>query len=287
MAECAPNIRFINALPGTNITITTQTIGSIRLAYKEVSNYTLVNEGALSVNVVDDNGVIYTNVPILITFNTYITVAAVMRNGSFFLIPFNETNTIATTGPTQSFVRLIDLATSPRYLSVNTNLGSIFSYVGFLESTPYSAIDSTAVTQFQALESLTSNYFPITMTGSLSASSAYTIFFFSSVNETGNGIVTFDRSVSASLTTGKGMTTGAVSATTGRVPSSTTGHAPSASTTGSSVSSTGSQKITTGSQMMPSTSSEQPIDFDSESSSASLVQIAAFSILSSLLLCSF
>jgi len=233
VAQDGPHIRFVSAIDGP-IVINSDQLDAVPLEYQQVSAYQAVAGGSLIVNVTM-NGVSMNTVPLLISFNSYSTCAAVYKNGSFFLVLFNETGPSSmfsdnTTG--RAWIRLIDLGESIRYVSMQFNATEtpIFSYVGYLESTPYIPISVASITQLIGLETANTNSsdFNITFQSNpLVEFEAYTIFFFTPNATAPNGIVVFDRIV-FNGTFPIIATTGLVQATTsmmtsGQTPAMTSG----------------------------------------------------------------
>jgi len=222
----AANIRFLNNIEGQTITIQTDALGSLTLPYQSISPYTAVSNpsiSVISVMNVGGSGYSYTNTSIAITLVDYTTVAATFKNGEFYLVMFNETTSSAMTDGTNSaWVRFIDLTEFIPFLSVNSNSQTLWSYVGYLEATPFVAVDPSITTSFIATQSGTSNTYPISMDSSLSAGSVYTICVFAT--STGpQGIVYLDRSFApqaalSTTTTGNVVDSTSTSSTSSETP---------------------------------------------------------------------
>jgi len=232
VAQDGPHIRFVSAIDGP-IVISSDQLGPVNLNYQQVSDYQAVAGGSLIVNVTM-NGTPLNNVSLLISFNAYSTCAAVFKNGTFFLVLFNETGPSSmfsdnTTG--RAWIRLIDLGESIRYISMQYNATQtpLFSFVGYLESTPYIPINVASITQLIGLESANANstdYNVTFQTTPLTQYEAYTIFFFTPNATAPNGIVVFDRIV-FNGTFPVIATTGLIQATTSPTPIGiTSGQAP-------------------------------------------------------------
>jgi hypothetical protein len=255
-AQNVPNIRFVNALEGKTLSIQTDHLPQINdLAFTESTNYTAVVGGSLSVMVVDNSTGALFNSSQLVLFSNYCTVAIVSLNGTFALVPFNETvassminNFVApnsTAAPTRYWVRVINTASAQITLFPQSQTNTaLFSYVGFLQATPYVEVNETLINQFIITKPGTTT--AITVVANAANSTAYTIFAFNSTVNS-NGVIgdfIFDRFIpftqlpvttgiqmttgqqtNVTVTGGTGMTTGKIDLTTQSVINTQTGDA--------------------------------------------------------------
>jgi hypothetical protein len=180
-ALCEPNVRFVNQIEGSSLVIYSDKLTTISLPYEAVTPYYDISTGSLSItNVLDASGNSLTNGnPILLSFDSFATVALVHTGGKFTLVMLNESSSVPMTDETQAYVRMIDLAEAVQYVSLASVAGSITSYTGFLVATPFKSVDPTA-TQFRIFESTAGTYNSplVTLPVTLSAGKAYTVFFF-------------------------------------------------------------------------------------------------------------
>lgn len=212
------NIRFINNIEGQSIIINTVEMGELTLDFQEVTPYSPISSSTVSVTSimnVDGTGYSYTNTSVMVTLVEYTTVIASFLEDQFFLIMFNETapSTMSNdiTPANNAWVRFIDLTEVIPFVDVESSSGSLWTNVGYLEATEFIEIDITATTSFQAIQTGTSNTYPISLNFNLESGSVCTIFLFSS--STGpQGIVNLDRTIQAQATataTGSIQTTSA------------------------------------------------------------------------------
>jgi len=222
----APFIRFINALEGQTITISTDRFAPITLNYQEATSYSAVSEGSVSVSSVttstDPTNLNPTTISI--TFDFYATVACVQADVGFRMVLFNETAPAIMNNDNtadRAWIRFIDLGAGVQFLNLNTNTGTLFSYVGFLESTAFAPVNTASTSTLTVVESGTSNSYPVSLTsagGSISQSNAYTVFFFTPASGN-NGVAYLDRVLSSSPSASSTSSSAASSST----PSSSSG----------------------------------------------------------------
>jgi len=147
---------------------------------------------------VDGTGYSYTNTTVMVTLVDYTTVIASFRGGEFYLIMFNETapSTMSNdiTPINKAWVRFIDLTESIPFVNVELNSNNLWSYVGFLEATPFAEIDTSSSITFQAIQTGTTNTYPISMDFNLETGNVCTIFLFATMTGP-QGIVNLDRSI--------------------------------------------------------------------------------------------
>jgi len=288
----ASYIRFVSAVNET-VVITTDSLGTFTLNFEQVTNYTLVLNNTLIVNATI-NGLSVLTQPTQLTFLGFTTCAAVFKNGTFTLVLFNETapTQISTDNTTdRAWIRIINLGEGIEFVTIQYNATSppIFSFIGYLDASPYIPINASTTTQLTGSESSnqTNNSFPITFQDTITASSAYTLFTFTPANSSPNGIVVFDRVVlfnattpiatsgvtQSNMTSGQAGTSGIIGATSSATAAATSGQASPSATTSLLSAGTSGVFVTT-SQTSP------------ESSSASSIKFGIFYVLNAMLLLS-
>jgi len=235
-------VRFINAAPET-LTITTDTASNVTLTIGQVSTYTQVT-GTLHVTSVMLNGTnLLGNISEVINVNGYSTVAAVFKNGSFYLVIYYENSTIPamqTGSVDKSFVRLIDLAasTDANRVALNANGSPVVQYVGFLENTNFYQVDANAT-----LTITSANGGTITVASLSGNSNVYTVFLVDNGSSL-SASINMDRNIPLAATTAltSGMGTSGM-ATSGK---STSGMGTSGVKSTSGVAGTSGVKSTSG-----------------------------------------
>jgi len=196
-----PAVRFVNALEGSTIDIYSSELDTVHLNYMQVDGYQSVSGGSISVtNVVDSStGNSYTNgQSLLISFDFNATVAVVFFNGGVVLALFNETFPESSLDTANSYVRLIDLSNSTSFITLASTSGSIASYVGSYVCTTYQSVDPST-TSFRIFDSQTQTYNTpsVTMTATIAAGDAYTVFYFTPSSGPA-AVVALDRSLTGS-----------------------------------------------------------------------------------------
>jgi len=200
----ADYIRFVNNINPETIVIETTEVGEFTLDFQQVSDYTSVSSSSVSVVSIKNlggTGYSYTSTPILVDLTTeYTTVIATFKNGEFYLVLVNETNGVLMTsaGSDRALIRMIDCSSEIPYISVNANSNTLWTYVTYLQATPFAEIDASSVPTFQISESGTSNTYAVSMNNQITANNIYTIFFFEQINAGPQAIVYFDHAVDAS-----------------------------------------------------------------------------------------
>jgi len=200
LSNCqSPNVRFVNAIEGSTIDIYTNELNTVHLTYEQVTDYVSVPAGSIHVtNVLDQNSNSLNNaVPILIQFDYYATVVAVIADGNFVLVLLNETVStgMSDADPSKAYVRMIDLGNATRYTTIASASGSLSTYVGFLEATPFVAIDKST-SDLVVFDSQAGTYNDpiLTIPTSFNGGSAYTVFFFTPTSGA-NAVVQLDRTL--------------------------------------------------------------------------------------------
>jgi len=242
-AQNVPGVRFVNAMENTTLDIYTNTFKTITLNFTDVSGYQAVPAGSIQVtNIVNhETGESYTGAnPQLIGFLFNATVCIYQINGTVVLVRFNETAP-STIEDSESWVRLIDLATASDEITLAYTDGAVAAYVGPMVNTMYYNIDPTTTSMRIYLSATGSYNSPmITLNTDFNASCAYTVFYFTP--STGP-IATFnyDRSFlgwSNGVSSSTSSSTGVQSTSSSSSSSSTTGVVPSSSTSSSTLQST-------------------------------------------------
>jgi hypothetical protein len=208
---CEPYVRFVNQIEGSTLTVYSDKLTTINLAYEAATPYYDVATGSVSItNVLDASGNSLTDGnPILLSFDSFATVALVYTGGKFTLVMLNESLSVPMNDNTQAYVRMIDLAEAVQYVSLASVAGSITSYTGFLVATPFKPVDPTS-NQLRIFESTSGTYNAplVTIPVSLTAGSAYTVFFFTPQSGATATLV-FDHDITGSIVdpNPSGMTT--------------------------------------------------------------------------------
>jgi len=279
------SVRFVNAIEGSTLTIYTNKLNDITLAYQQSTIYYPVADGTIQItNILDQNGNSWNGGnPLLTSFGPYNTLVAVMYEAEtdptkkFLLVLFNETkpaNMDSGSDNTKAWVRLMDFSQSIKYITLASPAGAIAQYIGFLQTTTYSALSaSTNQVRFYNSETQTYNTPSLLVDTSFSGQNAYTIMFFTSSTGVQSTVITNDRTVgsgvSQSTSTASATTTGATDATTQAVPQTTT--------------TTGSPSMTTQATMM---TTKSPIGVNNPEGNGS-GKLAAFGLVSLIALALF
>jgi hypothetical protein len=186
----SPHIKFINALEGQTITVVTDLAGTFELEYTQANNYSYVAGGSLQVSVTGNTTGNLFNTTVLVTFDYYCTIAVVSKNGTFLLVPYNESvpssfinnfvnaSNSSDNAPNRAWVRFLNLGSSSQVSLYPTSSSNtpLFQHVGFLQISPYVEVDPSTA-QFLTLQESTST--TITVPTTLQNSTAYTIAAFS------------------------------------------------------------------------------------------------------------
>jgi len=225
-ALAQPAVRFVNVYGAAESPITLNTnkpsMPTITLAYQQISDFITFADGMLNIlSVTDKSGSQLTGTTLQLRFNGYATVAIVKTNTGLVPVFYNETIPTAQIPANSGLVRLINLSPAPQYLTINRDLGDIFSYIGYLEATPFVQLPvGTKLVAFDTqAASLAGNTYPVT--GSIVAGKTHTIFFF---DKTVGASVIADHAAPNVAPTGSASTSASVSTSTSGSTSSATGN---------------------------------------------------------------
>jgi hypothetical protein len=200
LASATPYVRFVNTIEGVTVTIKSNRLADISLNYQSVTNYNAIPEGSISVSSISDsNGNQLTSVSILINFNFFATVAVVKYEGRTVLVLFNETMPAANdNNGNRAWIRMMNFNSAINYISIDSNSAALFSYVGYLEVTPFVAINAASTSSLIGSQSGNGAVsFPVDIGSGFIANNAYTIMVFSPAS--GNiGKVVYDHAVASS-----------------------------------------------------------------------------------------
>jgi len=225
------SLRFVNAMEGTTITIYSNKLSDITLAYQGATAYYPIDDGTIQItNILDQNGNSLTNgVPLLTSFGPYNTLVAVINDAEtdptkkFLMVLFNETKPAsmdsANTDTSKAWLRLMDFSQSIKYITLASQAGAIAQYIGFLQATPFTSLAaSTNQLRFYNSETETYNTPSLLVDTTFSGANAYTVMFYTSSSGVQSAVVVNDRAVgsgnqqqstvAASTTTGSASTTG-------------------------------------------------------------------------------
>jgi len=214
-----PTIRFVNAIENTTLDIYTNEFKTFTLNYTEVSSYieTLSNGTLQVTNVVnhDTQESLIGSIPQLVSFPYNATIAIYQKNGTTYLILFNETSP-SIIEDSKCWVKLVDLGYTANLITLASVSGDIVSYVGPLVNSPYVNVDPTT-TSLRIYNSSTGSYNTpdITLSTQLNATNAYTVFYFEPSTGPMAEIV-FDRSFAGALNVTSPITTSRLNSTSGR-----------------------------------------------------------------------
>jgi len=199
---CDPYIRFVNQMEGTTLTIYSDKLEIIKLDFTSATQYYYVPSGSVSVtNVLNTAGASLTNGnPILLSFDGFATVALVTTGGQFTMVMLNESFSSSMDDSTKAYVRMIDLGEAVQYVSLAYVAGSINAYTGFLVATPFKPVDPASATEFRIFETTKGTYNAplVTLSTSLTAGKAYTVFFFTPSGST-SATLALDHDISGSI----------------------------------------------------------------------------------------
>jgi len=250
------SVRFVNAIEGSTITIYSNKLNDINLAYQATTAYFPIADGTIQItNILDQDGNSLTNgVPLLTSFGPYHTLVAVINEAEtdptkkFLLVLFNETKPTAmdsaNTDSSKAWLRMMDFSQSVKYITLASQAGAIAQYIGFLQTTPYTALAaSTSQLRFYNSETQTYNTPSLLVDTSFSGANAYTIMFFTSSTGVQSAVVVNDRAVGSGVVDQSTTTSGSM--TTAPVAGSTTTGSPSLTTQSSPMMTTGSVPMMT------------------------------------------
>eukprot|EP01114_Cavostelium_apophysatum_P001944 TRINITY_DN116_c0_g1_i2.p1 TRINITY_DN116_c0_g1~~TRINITY_DN116_c0_g1_i2.p1 ORF type:complete len:511 (+),score=171.59 TRINITY_DN116_c0_g1_i2:135-1667(+) len=236
--SASPNfVRFMNALEGQTITITTDNAGTFTLSYKQVSEYVQVNSATTIVlTVTNQLAVALIPVSVTVQLDGYTTFAAQWNTqGDFSFLRFEETLPAdVDLSANLAYIRVISLGGGVGAINIALGGVPIFTNIGNLQFSNYVSVPAeTAASSLWIYQSggMIANTYPITDAEVFGANGAYTIFWFTPTQSGSAGAeVVMDRNLAGlSMTTGMnqitsgnmGMSTGAPVATTGSVAAST------------------------------------------------------------------
>jgi len=277
------SFRIANALGG-QLTLTFSDQSTLTLADTQISNYTMVPSGNISVvSGTFGNGTALVNASLALSFNGgYNTYAAVFFNGTgpFYLLVITELfdNTVNSTAV--PIIRFIDL--SLQFVSTSLAVtGSATFLAQYLTYTAASMFTSTSTNVTSLTISSNTGVNIATVPATLTAGFAYTVFLFDNSAASSNvsaaitmdhaftianttmttGIMTTGNMNMTNMTTGMmNMTTGMANMTTGMMANMTTGMMMNATTGMMANATTGMMANMTTGMMMNATTGMMPMN---------------------------